>query len=257
MWKEQGHCCSSDKTTAGSPKEHLRAVGTHNIDRLRLSVSKSLCMLIGSHQRTIGLNLTLTLDGDILRQVSSTKYLGVYLDQHLTWQAHVDYVLSRVRRKLSAVNRVKLASSNVLQLLYQAYILPILDYCDTVWSPSNSAGTRCLERLHSKFTSSLPSSDNFNLRLSLTERHTFHTALQVFKIVNRISPPYLHGVFSFAVDVTGRSSRNVHRLYVPSVRTNFGKRSLAYRGTAIWNRLPPALYGAKTVSEFKKLYCML
>ena len=28
-------------------------------------------------------------------------------------------------------------------------------------------------------------------------------------------------------------------------------------GTAIWNRLPPALYGAKTVSEFKKLYCML
>ena len=84
-----------------------------------------------------------------------------------------------------------------------------------------------------------------------------HTALQVFKIVNRISPPYLHGVFSFAVDVTGRSSRNIHGLYVPSVRTNFGKLSLAYRGTAIWNRLPPALYSAKTVSEFKKLYCML
>ena len=139
------------------------------------------------------------------------------MDQHLTWQAHVDYVLSRVRRKLFAVNRVKPASSNVLQLLYRAYILPILDYCDTVRSPSNSAGTRRLERLHSKFTSSLPSSDNFNLRLSLTERHTFHTTLQVFKIVNRISPPYLHGVFSFAVDVTGRSGRNVHRLYVPSV----------------------------------------
>ena len=97
---------------------------------------------------------------------------------------------------------------------------------------THSAGTRRLERLHSKFTSSLPFSGNFNLRLSLTERRTFHTALQVFKIVNRISPPYLHGVFSFAVDVTGRSSRNVHRLYVPSVRTNFGKRkrSLAYTG---------------------------
>ena len=33
-------------------------------------------MLIDSHQRSRGLNLTLTLDGDILRQVSSTKYLG-------------------------------------------------------------------------------------------------------------------------------------------------------------------------------------
>ena len=117
-------------------------------------------MLIGSHQRTRGLNLTVTLDGDILRKVSSTKYLGIYLDQHLTWQAHVDYVLSRVRRKLFAVNRVKPASFNVLQLLHQAYIL---DYCDAVWSPSNSASTGRLERLHSKFTSSLPSSDNFNL----------------------------------------------------------------------------------------------
>ena len=28
---------------------------------------------------------------------------------------------------------------------------------------------------------------------------------------------------------------------------------MAYRGTTIWNRLPPALYGAKTVSEFKKI----
>ena len=79
----------------------------------------------------------------------------IWITEHLTWQAHVDYVLSRVRRKLFAVNRVKPASSNVLQLLYQAYILPILDYCDTVWSPSNSAGTRRLEKLHSKFTGQL------------------------------------------------------------------------------------------------------
>ena len=60
-----------------------------------------------------------------------------------------------------------------------------------------------LERLHSKFTLSLPSSDTFNLRSSLTEKHTFHTAVQVYKIVNKISPPYLHGCVSFAVDVTG------------------------------------------------------
>jgi len=29
------------------------------------------------------------------------------------------------------------------------------------------------------------------------------------------------------------------------------------RETAIWNRLPPALYSAKSVTTFKKLYCML
>ena len=144
------------------------------------------------------------------------------------------------------MNRVKLASQ-VLQLLYQTYIVPIIDYCDTVWSPSNSADTRCLERLHYKFTSSVPSSDY--LHLSLSERRGFHTALQVFKIVNKISPPYLHNIFSFAVDITGCKDYLFLELELIMV--------LAYRGAAIWNRLPSALYSAKSVPIFKKLYCML
>ena len=47
------------------------------VNRLKLNVSKSLCMLIGSCQRASGLNLTISLDGAILKQVCSTKYLGV------------------------------------------------------------------------------------------------------------------------------------------------------------------------------------
>ena len=82
-------------------------------------------MLVGSRQRTKGMNLTLTLDGTVLKQVCSTKYLSVYLDQHLTWQSHVHYVLGRVRRKLYAINRVKQVYPAIMRLLYQAYILPI------------------------------------------------------------------------------------------------------------------------------------
>ena len=39
------------------------------MNRLKLNVSKSLCMLIGSRQRVNGLNLTITLDGATLKQV--------------------------------------------------------------------------------------------------------------------------------------------------------------------------------------------
>jgi len=55
---------------------------------------------------------------------------------------------------------------------------------------------------------------------------------------NNISP-YLRGMFSYAVDITGLSGSNLYRLFVP---TNYGKQSLAFRGTAIWNSLPKALY---------------
>ena len=82
-----------------------------------------------------------------------------------------------------------------------------------------------------QFTSFSPSSDTLNLRLSLTERRTFHITVQVYKIVKKIS--HLHDTFSFAVDITGHSGRNVHRLFVPRVKTNYGKQLLTYRGTVI------------------------
>jgi len=42
----------------------------------------------------------------------------------------------------------------------------------------------------------------------------FCTALQVFKIVKKISPLYLHGTFSFAVDVTGCSGSFIDYLFL-------------------------------------------
>ena len=123
-----------------------------------------------------------------------------------------------------------------------------------MWSPSNASCIRRLERVHSKFLSSLPPSHNSDLGITLAERRTFHTAVQVFKILHNVSPTYMRGLFSYATDVTGHTGRNSHRLYVPRIRTNYGKRSLRYQGTLIWNCLPVVLYNATYVRQFKSLF---
>ena len=197
------------------------------------------------------------LDNSALKQVSVARYLGVYFDRYLTWDSHINYVLQRVRRKLYMINPLRPVAPRVLHLLYQAFVLPIFDYCDTVWSPSNASCIRRLERVHSKFLYSLPPFHSSDLGITLVERRTFHTAVQVFKILRNVSPTYMQGLFSYATDVTGRSGRNPHRLYVPRIRTNYGKRSLRYRGTLIWNRLSAMLYNATSVRQFKSLFCSL
>ena len=112
------------------------------------------------------------LNGDVLRQVSTIKYLGVHIDQHLTWNTHITYMLNRIRSELYCINGLRPVACKVLRLLYQAYIMPILDYCDIVWSPCSAFYTRRLERVHSRFVSSIPSSTFavFDLKLSLAER---------------------------------------------------------------------------------------
>jgi len=252
------HYCHSDLLTV----EHTLHSDLGNIstwlkvNRLKLNVSKSHCMLIGSRQRIAGKCLHLMLDGVTLGQVSSTKYLGIHIDQHLTWNTHIDYILHRIRSKLYCINRLRPVSSKILRLLYQAYIMPILDYCDVVWSPCSALYTRRLERIHSKFVSSLPASTSalFDLRLSLIERRTYHTAVQVYKILHELTPPYLHGMFHYASAISGRIGRNPLRLYVPGIRTNYGRGSLWYRGTTIWNNLPIHVTAAQSVAKFKCLY---
>ena len=42
-----------------------------------------------------------------LKRISCTKLLGVHVDQHLTWETHVDHVLSSTHGTLSVLRRLK------------------------------------------------------------------------------------------------------------------------------------------------------
>ena len=56
------------------------------------------CMIIGSRQRTHVRMLHLFFNDIALRQVSTAKYLGVYIvDQHLTWMYYEELVESCIQ----------------------------------------------------------------------------------------------------------------------------------------------------------------
>ena len=78
--------------------------------------------------------------------------------------------------------------------------------------------------------------------------------MQVCKVLNKSAPLYLHNVFAYATSVTGRVERNAHQLFVPQINNAYGRRSLYYHGTTIWNALPTALYNISLFVQFKCNY---
>ena len=98
-----------------------------------------------------------------------------------------------------------------MKLLYQAHVLPIIDYCDAVWVPTDVS--------HLCF-SSLDSTSSSVFNLTLAERRRFHTYTQIYRILNKLSLSYLHSTFRYAVSVTGRIGCNAHQLYVPAMNLN-------------------------------------
>ena len=99
---------------------------------------------------------------------------------------------------------------------------------------------KIMERLHSKFTLSVSHKEKLSTCFcyTLLERRRFHSLIQIYKVLHRISPPYLLHLFHYAKDVTTRQGRNPHCLFVPSGRTNYGKSSLRFRETSLWKFSP-------------------
>ena len=77
-----------------------------------------------------------------------------------------------------------------MNILYQAHILPIIDYCDVVWVPTNSCHLKRLERVESCFVSSI-STNCPVLKLTLIEQRRFHIAVEIYKILIRSPSHYL------------------------------------------------------------------
>ena len=85
------------------------------INRLQLNVSMSAVKLIGTRQRITHRNVTVHIGGgQALTAIPHIKHLGVFIDQHLTWQKHSEYVLQRIRRNLHCLYRLQPLSHTIL-----------------------------------------------------------------------------------------------------------------------------------------------
>ena len=91
--------------------------------------------MLGSWRKLRDHCILIYLNGKALAQVTTIHYLGVIIDQNLTWKTHVNYVLRKVRCKLYALQHLRPLPGRLLPQLYQALILPVFNYCIVVWMP--------------------------------------------------------------------------------------------------------------------------
>ena len=78
----------------------------------------------------------------------------IAIDQHLTWQQHIDHIVSAARAWLYHFRHLHL-SIYLFGLMYQVFIIPLFDYCVVVWTPCLAQQIKAVERIHPKVTSTV------------------------------------------------------------------------------------------------------
>lgn len=70
----------------------------------------------------------------VIDRVSEFKYLGVMVDQRLSWQSHIDLVASRLRKLIWIFKTLRhVATKKLLNHIYVALVQSIIIYSITVW----------------------------------------------------------------------------------------------------------------------------
>ncbi|KAI8488228.1 hypothetical protein Bbelb_340770 [Branchiostoma belcheri] len=98
------------------------------------NVGKTKDMVISCRRESV-IPPPLTLNGETIERVPAFKLLGVIVSNDLSWGAHVEYMLSKVRPRLHYLRLSKRAGLpvDVLLQIYKTFVRPVLEYASPVW----------------------------------------------------------------------------------------------------------------------------
>ena len=76
----------------------------------------------------------LKMNGTVVERVSQFKYLGIILDEGLTFSKHIDYLKGLTTQKNEILKRARqYIEQDTSSMLYKAIILSKLDYADVCY----------------------------------------------------------------------------------------------------------------------------
>merc|ERR1712237_166674 len=105
-----------------------------NVNKLSLNLKKTHFMLFKRRKKKSIINTDLVVAGITIASVNKTKFLGVIIDQFLTFEAHIQYIKGKVAKGLGILYRCKkFFNNNTLLTLYYSFIYPYFNYCNCIW----------------------------------------------------------------------------------------------------------------------------
>ena len=208
-------------------------------------------------------NLTLKSRGAIIERVSTFKYLGITLDERLTFEPHIQNTINGASIKLQQLRNVRrYLTKKAALLVYKNMILPIVEYGDIYMSSTTKKSLKKLQVIQNKALRCAlnhdPRSDTGELHYEeklkkLKHRRKEHMLLHMYQISQ-------NKVFKGWKKKTSINTRSSQKKLMVVKKPNSSKfrKSVTYLGPKYWNSLPTDIQQSDSYPLFKsKLHAHL
>lgn len=233
-------------------------------NHLKLNVDKTQYIVFGTKHMTKNCpSHPITIEGNQINRCKHVKYLGMELDENLTYTQHISTLCNKVCRILGPLNSIKhLIPYKIRKSVYQAIVLPHFTYGISLWSTTSSTqlcrvkkvlNRTCRQVLSVKKPTDMPSSECYKKLqwMDIEQLAKYHLLLDAFRLINLhapfsvVLPPRTNTVHSHFT----RSNFSFQRL---PFNNSYGLKTLAHRISYNWNLLSPELKCSQSISAFKK-----
>ena len=120
-------------------------------NKMRINIKKSKVMRI-TWSRNPGIP-NYVYNETPLEIVNEYKYLGIIINNKLTWHTHVEYVFRKANRLLGFISSVsKSLSQSAFFSVYKSLVIPVLEYGQPVWQLHTSVLSNKLEQIQRRAT---------------------------------------------------------------------------------------------------------
>ena len=111
------------------------------VNKLSLNVSKTRSMIFRNPKiLTVNRPYSLEINNEAIEYVTEFNFLGIVLDEFLSWQPHVKMISTKISRTLGVIKRVRhFLPFKGLKCLYNALIVPHLNYGLKLWGTNLKA----------------------------------------------------------------------------------------------------------------------
>ena len=110
-------------------------------NKLLINVSKTKLIIFRPRQRSLPNRSPLILDNNVVDLVESTKFLGVYIDQHLTWKTHINVISKKIAKSIGLIYRARFYLHHRFSsfVILRAYLSLSHRYCNSIWASIHKA----------------------------------------------------------------------------------------------------------------------
>ena len=234
-------------------------------NKLSLNVGKTNFMIFKNKHSTKGsFSFKLRIDNSDITQVNTTKFLGVLIDDNLSWHSHTSHISKIVSKYNGIIRKVRpYIPQESLKTLYNTFILPYLSYCAIVWTDKNNSHLNSLFLLQKKVirtcTKALwlahtdPLFESLNT-LKLHDIYHFQLGLFMYKYHHNLLPPGLldNTFFKTNVQIHHYNTRQAQDFHIDQTNTKLAENTIKTQGALLWNNMNPTLRNSPSLAIFKK-----